>query len=353
MCMCACVCVRVCCVFVLCVCVCVCVFQCACACVHCYAMPSPIRYTMTPDPQVSDRLVVPVVPRGMKPYLLQRDTELALALAGVDPSCMLSLEAVPIEQAKVAQVTLVDHHTPDTPLTREQVVEVIDHHEDPPQYGPATRVEVQAVGSCSSLVAARFIEVEVPQPVATLLLSAIVLDTWKLQSERTSALDREAVERLSDVAAMTESELFEELRQQRFGRHGDSLAVLLRRDAKVEDCGGSKVILSTVTCPSSEVLVDSEFVASTREWLSSEGACLGAVLFVWLPEQGGLEREVVLCGGSGGLDLLESMATVLAERLGCQQVEGSLDDEIVCLSCDSHVTRKLLLPVIVQAVQEM
>lgn len=321
--------------------------------VACVCMCTLLRYAMTRGPQVSDRLVVPVVPRGVKPNLLQRDTELALALAGVDPSCMLSLEAVPIEQARVARVTLVDHHTPDMPLTREQVVEVIDHHEDPPQYGPATRVEVQAVGSCSSLVAARFVEVEVPQPVATLLLSAIVLDTWKLQSERTSALDREAVGKLSGVAAVAGSELFEELRQQRFGRHGDSLAVLLQRDAKVEDCGGSKVILSTVTCPSSEVLVDSEFVPSTREWLSSEGACLGVVLFVWLSEQGGLEREVVLCGGSGGLDLLKSMATVLSERLGCRRVEGSLDDEIVCLSCDSHVTRKLLLPVVMQAVQKM
>ena len=295
--------------------------------------------------------MLPVVPQGLKPKLLQRDTELALALAGVDPSCLLSLEALPAEQAMAAEVTLVDHHTPDAPLTQEQVVEVIDHHDNPPQYGPATRVEVQAVGSCSSLVAARFPEGELPEPVATLLLSAVVMDTWRLESERTSDLDRVAVERLSGVADVAERELFEQLRQQRFGRHGDSVAVLLRRDAKVEDCRGSKVIFSTVTCPSSEVLLDSELLPSTRDWLSSEGACLGVVLFVWLPDEGGMAREVVLCGGTS--DLLEAMAALLAESLGCQRVGDNLDDDFICLSCDSHVTRKLLLPVVLQALDDM
>lgn len=319
----------------------VCVHACSCAIVD--SCPA----------QVSRGLVVPAVPQGLKPKLLQRDTELALVLAGVDPACVRPLEALPTELVVAAEVTLVDHHTPDTPLTHEQVVEVIDHHDNPPEYDPSTRVEIQGVGSCASLVAARFPEGEMPGPVATLLLSAIVMDTWRLESERTSALDREAVQRLSGAADVAEGELFHQLRQQRFGRHGDSLAVLLRRDAKVEDCGGSKVIFSTVTCPSSEVLLDSEFVPSMREWLSSEEARLGVVLFVWLPEQGGMAREVALCGGSAELDLLEALAAMLAQRLGCRRVEGSQSDDVICLSCDSHVTRKLLLPAVLQAMDEL
>lgn len=293
--------------------------------------------------------MIPVLPQGLKQKLLQRDTELALALAGVDPSCVLPLEDVPVEQAVVATVTLVDHHTPDKPFAWEQVIEVIDHHGNPPQYGPSTRVDVQLVGSCSSLIAARFPDGEVPGPVATLLLAAIVMDTWRLESERTTPLDRMVAERLSGVADVPESELFEQLRQQRFGRHGDSLAVLLCRDTKVVDCAGSKVVFSTVTCASSEVL-DGGFVPSAREWLSTEGACLGVVMFVWLPEQGGMAREVVLLGGA---DLTEAVAAVLAEKMGCQHLVGNLGDDIIHLSCDSHVTRKLLLPVVLQALEDM
>ena len=291
-----------------------------------------------------------MVPQGLKQKLLQRDTELALALAGVDPSCVLALEELPEELAMAASVTLVDHHTPDKPFAKEQVVEVIDHHDNPPQYGTDTRVDVQVVGSCSSLVAARFPEGEVPGPVATLLLAAIVMDTWRLESERATSLDRTAAEQLRGVANVAESELFEQLRQKRFGRHGDSMAVLLRRDTKVEDRAGSKVMFSTVTCDSSEVLQDSEFVPSAIEWLSSEGACLGVVMFVWLPKQGGMVREVVLLGGA---DLVEAVAAVLAERIGCQHLVGSLGDGVVHLSCDSHVTRKLLLPVVLQAIEDM
>ena len=110
---------------------------------------------------------------------------------------------------KDLQVTLVDHNVPDEKL-RPYVIEIIDQHVDAEAID-CPRV-MEFVGSCSTLVAERLInnkDYEMPNEIATLLLSAILTDTSNLNIERvTTDKDQSVAMCLKDLVDITTDEIY-------------------------------------------------------------------------------------------------------------------------------------------------
>ncbi|KAJ8579458.1 DHH phosphoesterase [Rhizopogon salebrosus TDB-379] len=109
------------------------------------------------------------------------------------------------------QLALVDHNVLDPryaslPVT---VAAIIDHHADEEKYLTAKpRIIETEAGSCASLVARIFASLNLGMPggLATLLLSAILIDTKGLKGGKTSDIDRESAAFLLPLSPLTEGE---------------------------------------------------------------------------------------------------------------------------------------------------
>lgn len=144
---------------------------------------------------------VPLIQIDRADLKLRAENLYALQLAGLSETQEELLTLTEIEEFKPfpsQKFALVDHNrlgdafTLDNP--KAEVVAVVDHHEDEGLYPTANPRVIAPCGSCSSHVAA-LCPPEVPAELATLLLTAILIDTDGLkpggkaiQTDRDSAL---------------------------------------------------------------------------------------------------------------------------------------------------------------------
>ncbi|KAJ7628583.1 hypothetical protein FB45DRAFT_918684 [Roridomyces roridus] len=136
--------------------------------------------------EIEKKPSIPLIQIAREDLVLRAENLYALGLAGIhDPGATL-LCTTDIEELTSTTTTttfaLVDHNrladafSKDSPTCR--VVAVIDHHEDEGLHRDAEPRHVQPAGSCASHVANLYPkEVEMPSELATLLLSAILIDT--------------------------------------------------------------------------------------------------------------------------------------------------------------------------------
>lgn len=99
---------------------------------------------------------------------------------------LLCIDDLPADAIKSAKFVLVDHNSLLPAFTgKGDVVGILDHHADEKHHiDTAAFREIAPVGSCASLVARHFKDSwneSVPPEVATLLLSAIYIDTGGLK----------------------------------------------------------------------------------------------------------------------------------------------------------------------------
>jgi exopolyphosphatase len=161
---------------------------------------------------------------------LRPENQLALSLSQVPSSSLLYIDQLPIPPSELAglgiKFALVDHnsllsqfHSSETEK-HDPVVAIIDHHVDEQKHMSASPRIIQVpTGSTSSLVAMQFApewtaslsEDTVPAELATLLLTAGLIDTGGLkagESSKTTATDRQAGELLWKISGETVQGMF-------------------------------------------------------------------------------------------------------------------------------------------------
>lgn len=170
--------------------------------------------------------------------------------------------------ASISSFALVDHNSllPKFRGGEGKVVSIIDHHVDEGQHLDVPddeRVIVNPCGSCASLVAKHFQlswvskpNVEVPPEVATLLLTAIHIDTAGLkEGDKGTPIDKDANYFLAGNSTFVSnimmgppdlSHLHKELSSRKHDVSHLSTYDLLRRDYKQFNFSGLEVGLSTV-----------------------------------------------------------------------------------------------------------
>ncbi len=155
-----------------------------------------------------------------------------------DGRCAGILTRTNIARGIRRRVVLVDHNEASQSaagIEDASVVEIVDHHRvgDIQTAGPILFLNLP-VGSTATIVATRYemLGVEVPPPIAGILLAAVLTDTLLLKSPTTTQLDREVVQRLAAVAEVDPMELGMDLFRSRSAGEEFSAERILRTDVK-------------------------------------------------------------------------------------------------------------------------
>jgi manganese-dependent inorganic pyrophosphatase len=159
---------------------------------------------------------------------------------------------------------MVDHNEPAQAvpgLEEAEIVEVLDHHRlnSQPTSVPIP-ILIEPVGSCSTLVTERGIELEqeFPPEIAGMLLSGILSDTLIFRSPTATERDRAAANQLIGMAKLCPSDSSQEQRQAAIEELGSALLAagaglgtrpveeIIGTDVKFYEVGGARVAISQV-----------------------------------------------------------------------------------------------------------
>ncbi|KAJ6591121.1 exopolyphosphatase [Mycena vulgaris] len=164
--------------------------------------------------EIQKRPSIPLIQITRDDFNLRAENLYALRLAGINDPARQLLSITEIEDVKPfpsSTFALVDHNrlggsfSADNPNTN--VVAVIDHHEDEGLYTDSDPRKVAPAGSCSSHVANLYPkDADMPKELATLLLSAILVDTGGLRAGgKALQADHDAASYLIPLSTLADS----------------------------------------------------------------------------------------------------------------------------------------------------
>ena len=267
---------------------------------------------------------VPLIQIERPDLYLRPENLYALSRAGLSDSLdeLLTLTEVsefkPFPSYKFA---LVDHNRLGSTFSldnpKAEVVAVIDHHEDEELYPKAKPRIIEAVGSCTSLVATQLPSAPLPD-LALLLLTGVLIDTNRLQNGKTEQTDRDSALLLAakstiassipglsgddpDPDVVFESKAIKHLTKRlRDKKKGVSLGGfdLIRRDYKeythplpwVAGSPSIKVGLSTVPSALKDWATDGELEEAAVRWIKQRKITILGVCTSW-KNRNGKRRE--------------------------------------------------------------
>lgn len=241
------------------------------------------------------------------------------------------------------------------------VVKVIDNHQqalDSVANKPGISTTMETVGSCSSLVAQELLKDDhytLEQPAATLLLSAILLDTNNLKAAtRVTKTDKFAAEGLIKLlpSSFNCDSHFGELFKARFDISKLTIKQALTRDYKQCTVNGYAVGFSTVTALLTDFLcadtVESDFMEFQSEHKLNAFLVLGVSKSS--PTAVQMKRQIAVFQPEGGnLEFSESIATMLMaeDSLKCERLDNILGFKGVLLDQgNADMSRKDVLPIV-------
>ncbi|KAJ7099687.1 hypothetical protein C8R44DRAFT_353809 [Mycena epipterygia] len=178
------------------------------------SVASSIAYAWVQS-EIQKRPSIPLIQTARDDFNLRAENIYALKLAGITDPAQQLLSITEIQDVKPfpsSSFALVDHNrlgnsfSADNPTAN--VVTVIDHHEDEGLYtDSANPRKVAPAGSCSSHVANLYPkETQIPKELATLLLSAILIDTGGLRAGgKALQADRDAASYLIPLSTLADS----------------------------------------------------------------------------------------------------------------------------------------------------
>ena len=241
------------------------------------------------DDETGALVFAPVVGVPRDDFPLRGDAAAAFPELGVDVDRLIFSDEIDVgalaDAGRLAGVVLVDHNAlaganVSDPRILASVGVVLDHHEDERAYPANALAEVAPVGSCATLVAeaARgklklgggtigdahrelypFRDgrdaLEGRVVIASLLLSAILLDTQNLDASAARATDRDAAQlsALASIAGVRTpeaiAERYEALKRARFDQSRLGARDLLRRDYKQWRMGATEIGVASFGVP--------------------------------------------------------------------------------------------------------
>jgi manganese-dependent inorganic pyrophosphatase len=155
-----------------------------------------------------------------------------------------------IARGRRRRVVLVDHNESAQSadgIEDAAVVEIVDHHRvgDIQSAGPIMFLNLP-VGSTATIVADRYSElgVEIPKPIAGILLAAILTDTVLLKSPTTTETDRRVAAELAHIAELDEVAFGMEVFRSRSAGEPFSAQRILGTDAKEFRVGELRLLIA-------------------------------------------------------------------------------------------------------------
>ena len=127
------------------------------------------------------------------------------------------------------------------------MVEIVDHHRvgDMQTSAPVLFLNMP-VGATATIVATRYeqLGVEIPEPIAAILLSAVLTDTVLLKSPTTTDVDRRIAAELGRITGLEPLEFGMEVFRSRMAGEVFSAKAVVGTDAKEFHAGDSVVLIA-------------------------------------------------------------------------------------------------------------
>jgi manganese-dependent inorganic pyrophosphatase len=185
------------------------------------------------------------------------------------------------------RVVLVDHNESSQSaagIEDASVVEIVDHHRvgDVQTAAPVMFLNMP-VGATATIVAMRYeqLGVEIPEPIAAILLSAILTDTVLLKSPTTTDVDRRIVGELGRITGLEPLEFGMEVFKSRMEGEEFSAGAVLGTDVKEFHAGDSVVLVAQhETVDSDSVMVHADALRAEMESLLGARGFDAVVLMV-------------------------------------------------------------------------
>lgn len=179
--------------------------------------------------------------------------------AGIDVDLLLFSEDVDLKKLDDIgnlSLILVDHNkiAVNQANYEHSIKEILDHHADEKNYPKNTLTDIRPVGSTTTIISELFIRNQkdkITQPLATLLVGTILLDTVNLSKEagRVTDDDISIVEEMQKVVKLNIAELFDKLQFEKFNVSSLGSYDLLRKDYKEWQMGKLKCGIGAVLQP--------------------------------------------------------------------------------------------------------
>lgn len=184
------------------------------------------------------------------------------------------------------RVILLDHNeiSQSAPGVEEaSVMEIVDHHRvgDIQTTAPILFLNLP-VGSTATIVADRYREqgVPIPDPIAGILLSAVLTDTVLLKSPTTTPLDHEVAERLARQLGLDAYEFGLEMFRARSRESRFSAEETVAQDVKEYRAGDAKIAIAQVETADVDEYLDheGELLSSLEDYRLKHGLDLAMLL---------------------------------------------------------------------------
>lgn len=300
-------------------------------------------------------LVLPLLQCSRDELPLRRDVIWMLNELDIEAGELLFLEDVTLASLPSLTISLVDHNSPSSSLLPflSSITECIDHHQDNHQL-QCDDVIIEAVASCSSLVARQIYKVDsdqVTKEVASLLLGAILVDTTNLSNSKTTDTDKAMVELLEPLSLLEMDDLVNRLEDAHWDISELTTKQLLSSDCKDIEAGGCKVVFCIVRCLYSTLADrDADLEATIQQFCVEENADL---VFLVLMDRGPpFRRQIGLFERSDVPPSKQDLAEGIAVRFEAEEeinVERMIDMMCGGIIFEQHNTnpsRKQLIPMV-------
>lgn len=238
---------------------------------------------------------------------------------------------------------------------------VIDHHKESVN-SVASKAEVattlEMVGSCASLIAREVLADDnytVEEPVALLLLSAILLDTGNLKApKRVTPVDEEAVEKLvSFSSSFNRDDYFGQLHKARFDISTLTTMQVLQKDYKACHVNNYTIGCSSITTLLSEFLERTNINDHLNEFFSNHKMDALVLLGISItdPTSMTMQRQIAVFQPEGAnSDFSESILNVLEadEELQCKRADSQVPqfNGVLLEQGNTQMFRKDILPIV-------
>ena len=180
-----------------------------------------------------------------------------------------------MEDASGRNIVLVDHseYTQSAEgLKDANVICIIDHHGDGSvTTGNQIIYDARPLGSTATIIWMKFRNygVALDQKIGTLMLGAILSDTINLQTSTTTSADREAVKVLSDIAGISDTDVFyQEMFQASVSYDGMTDEEIYFSDYKEYEAGGISYCIGCINAYDEETAKD--LAERMKKLMSSE-----------------------------------------------------------------------------------
>ncbi|CAH1790576.1 unnamed protein product, partial [Owenia fusiformis] len=234
------------------------------------------------------------------------------------------------------------------------IVEILDHHKQEVMEREGLQMDIEMVGSCSTLVAEKLLNNEdftVDEKVALLLTGTILLDTVNLspQAGRATPKDEEIITQLGKLLPDLDREgLYKKLEAAKFDISSLSTPDMLRKDMKLVTTEAATVPISMVTMDIKDFLSRPNVEKDLAEFGTTHYAVVVAVMTASIKENGDIQRQLALYSVDDKWreKLAGALKSATDPNLGLSDMQSGISTIVAFSQENVKATRKKILPII-------